>query len=91
MKFHCKSVLKNAQAQGKGSWEVFAACTSIAVEQGSLIAEWRAKTFKTLSRIISNDDGVLFIYFIKMKDCILKQRGLCELIEIAETLSIQAV
>ena len=39
-----------------------------------------------LTRIISNDDGV-FNYFIKMKDYIhlLKQRGLCEMSEIAET------
>ena len=40
-------------------------------------------------RISSNNDGFLN-YFIKMKDCIalLKQRGLCELSEIAETFSI---
>ena len=43
---------------------------------------------QTLSRIILNDDGVLFNYFIKMKDCIVKQQGLCELSGTAETLSI---
>ena len=36
---------------------------------------------------ISNVDGV-FNYFIEMKDYIVKQRGLCELSEIAKTLSI---
>ena len=43
---------------------------------------------RKLTRIISIDGGVSKFYFIKMKDYILKQRGLIELSEIAETLSI---
>ena len=38
-----------------------------------------------LTRIISNDDGILN-YFIKWRITMLKQRGLCELGEIVETL-----
>ena len=41
------------------------------------------------TRMISHDDHAFnFIYLIKMKDYIVKTRGLCELSEIAEILSI---